>query len=285
MFKLSDHPCFSADCQPNSGRVHLPVAKNCDLFCRFCSRGINPFLNAPGATREVISPQEALDVISLALKLCPELKVAGIAGPGDPLSGPEALETLFLIKEAYPHLLSCLSTNGLKLAANMEKILLLGLKTVTVTVNAVDPHILRLLNAGIIWDGKFLGGRIGAQTLIDAQEEGIRLASANSLIVKINFVLAPGINGEHVGEVARRARDWGADLLNIIPLIPAGALKDHPAPTPEQIARATQSAREYLPVKTNCRHCRADACGIPGGVDYGPLLYGGAAFGETFSHG
>jgi nitrogen fixation protein NifB len=47
------------------------------------------------------------------LKLCPEITVVGIAGPGDPLATTHALETFKLIHNRYPQLIKCLSTNGL----------------------------------------------------------------------------------------------------------------------------------------------------------------------------
>jgi nitrogen fixation protein NifB len=223
--------------------------------------------------------------MDLALRLCPDIKVAGVAGPGDPLASEEALDTLSLIKQYHPELMACLSTNGLELAAQMERLLWVGVQTITVTVNAVDPKILIHLNRGIIKDGKFCGGKLGAITLIEAQERGIRMAKQNSMLVKINFVLVPGLNEWHIAEVAQKTQEWGADLLNIIPLIPASDLADYPAPTLPQLENAIQTAKKFLPVKRNCRHCRADACGIPGGQDFSPEIYGNLPQAETFSHG
>jgi nitrogen fixation protein NifB len=223
--------------------------------------------------------------MDLALKLCPEIKVAGVAGPGDPLAGPEGLETLILIKERYPHLMTCLSTNGLALAESMDRILLAGVRTLTVTVNALEPAVLEVINRGVIEEGRFLGGRLGARRLIAAQEEGIRLAGEAGLTVKINMVLIPGVNDGQTERIAQSAREWGASLMNIIPLIPANDLAGCPAPTEAETEAAVRTAEKHLPVKRNCRRCRADACGIIGGEDYGPLLYGHLNPAETFSHG
>ncbi|MDR2386750.1 MAG: nitrogen fixation protein NifB, partial [Deltaproteobacteria bacterium] len=57
-------------------------------------------------------------------------------------------------------------------------------------------------------------------------------------------------------------------------------------PTAWELDQAQKAAEKYLPVKRNCRRCRADACGIPGLSDYAQDLY--QDFGpieETFSHG
>ncbi|MDR1086226.1 MAG: radical SAM protein [Deltaproteobacteria bacterium] len=279
------HPCFSQKCPTSYGRIHLPVAPNCNIFCRFCCRGVTESDQQPGQTARLLKPQEALDVMDLALILCPDIKVAGVAGPGDPLASPEALDTLLLIKEKYPWIMACLSTNGLALAASMEKLLIAGVETLTVTVNAVNPAVLENINRGVLIDGQFAGRRYGAEMLIAAQEEGIRLACQNHLIVKINTVLVPGVNDGHVAQIAETTKKWGAELINIIPLIPSGELINCQAPSQEEQAAAILAAEKHLTVKRNCRRCRADACGIPGGPDYAKTIYGNLNFAETFSHG
>jgi nitrogen fixation protein NifB len=282
---VENHPCFSTRCQPMTGRIHLPVAPRCNIFCRFCSRGLSKGAELPGNAMRILSPSEAADVVDTALLLCPDIKVAGVAGPGDPLAGPESLEALTLVKRAHKDIISCLSTNGLELYANMDGLLAADVRTLTVTVNAVDPEVLLKLNRGVLVDGRFIGGTDGAKTLIAAQEKGVREAARNSMTVKVNMVLVPGINGDRAGETARTVKEWGADIVNIIPLIPAHDLKDSPAPTAEEYARASDEAGRYLPVKTNCRRCRADACGIPGLSDYSERIYGAQGVQETFSHG
>jgi nitrogen fixation protein NifB len=239
----------------------------------------------PGNAARILTVEEALDVMDLALTLCPEIAVVGVAGPGDPLAGPEALDALIAVKERLPGLIACLSTNGLALAPSMERILRAGVRTLTVTVNALDPATLTTLNLGILEDGKFVGGLEGAKKLVAAQKEGIALAKANGLIVKINSVLVPGVNDGEIENVARAAKALEADVFNVIPLIPANDLAHLAAPTPEELAAAVAAAEKHLPVKRDCRRCRADACGFPGGADYAKALYGGLTPQETFSHG
>jgi nitrogen fixation protein NifB len=282
---ISSHPCFSAKCRPQAGRLHLPVAPGCNIFCRFCSRGFSKDAEKPGNAAKVISPEEALGIMDMALSLCPEIKVAGVAGPGDPLAGPEALDALFLIKKEHPGLICCLSTNGLMLEESMERLLLAGVQTLTVTVNALDPEILLKINRGILTEDGFMGGLKAQEALIGAQERGIKLARKNSMFIKINSVLMPGINDAHIPFIAKRAKEWGAELINVIPLIPSGELENLKAPSKEEWQRAASAAEKHLPVKTNCRRCRADACGIPGVSDFREEIYGTMSFPETFSHG
>ena len=51
------------------------------------------------------------------------------------------------------------------------------------------------------------------------------------------------------------------------------------------LERVRQEAGEYLDVFRHCKHCRADACGVPGkNQDIHGLLYDKEVV-ETFSHG
>jgi nitrogen fixation protein NifB len=283
--KLQQHPCFSTHCRPSTGRIHLPVSPWCNIFCRFCTRGLTADVDRPGNAERLLSPEDALPVVDTALRLCPEIRVAGVAGPGDPLAGPEALEALSSVKREHPGIICCLSTNGLMLEESMEGILSAGVESLTVTINALDPEILLKINRGALIGGEFIGGLKGQEILIRAQERGLRLAKRSSLIIKVNSVLIPGVNDGHIPHVAQRAREWGADLLNIIPLIPAGELSDLRAPTASEYSSACEKAERFLPVKSNCRRCRADACGVPGLSDFSRDVYGRLSFTETFSHG
>jgi nitrogen fixation protein NifB len=60
------------------------------------------------------------------------IKVVGIAGPGDPLANDETFEAFLLIKAEFPHLIKCLSTNGLLLPEKIELLQQIGLKSLTV---------------------------------------------------------------------------------------------------------------------------------------------------------
>jgi nitrogen fixation protein NifB len=288
-----NHPCFSGEANLNHGRVHLPVSPACNIQCRFCKRSFNKFENRPGVSAKLLEPQDALDLVGRALERCPDITVAGIAGPGDTLATPHAIETFALIHQAYPALINCLSTNGLLLERYASDLARVGVKTITVTVNAVDPVILYQICSHIVLDGAVYTGVEGAALLINAQERGIRKVAALGFIIKINIVLIPAINDTHIADIARSARDWGASIINIIPLIPQHELADYDAPDCNALARAREEAEAYLPVFRHCHHCRADAIGIPGKGDIASQIYGDRAFNsipieeteETFSHG
>jgi nitrogen fixation protein NifB len=279
------HPCFSGGANMNRGRVHLPVSPACNIQCRFCRRDFNKTEQRPGVSAGMLRPEEAAGLVERALEICPEITVAGIAGPGDTLATYHALQTFELIHRAHPELINCLSTNGLLLERYADDIFRAGVRTLTVTVNAVDPLILDKICSQVMLDGKTYTGPEGAAILIEAQKRGIQKAAALGLLIKINIVLIPAVNGNHIDEIARTVAGLGAGLINIIPLIPQFEFAGTPPPDCVELAQAREAAEAHLPVFRHCQHCRADACGIPGLGDLSALLYGGRQFAETFSHG
>lgn|GEM_PF-6541677 len=59
---------------------------------------------------QLLSNVSLIEILRNALKVCPDIKVAGIAGPGDTLATDDAIRTFRLIKEEFPQLLRCMST-------------------------------------------------------------------------------------------------------------------------------------------------------------------------------
>ena len=212
---------------------------------------------------------------------------SALPGPGESLATDHALQTLERVRGAFPHLLLCLSTNGLLLGERASDLLRIGVKTLTVTVNAVESDILPGICDGISFHGESVGGRDGCEILIENQLEGIRKVAEKGVTVKVNTVLVPGVNDGHIGRIAEAAAEAGAALFNVIPLIPQHKLADARAPDCQELESARSAAGAHLAVFRHCMRCRADACGVPGtGPDLGSLLYAGAADGETtFSHG
>ncbi|SHH54322.1 nitrogen fixation protein NifB [Sporobacter termitidis DSM 10068] len=279
------HPCFSGKSNMNKGRVHLPVSPTCNIQCKFCKRSLNKTEQRPGVTNQILTPEKALEILEKALELCPDITVAGIAGPGDTLATPYALETFRLIKERHPELINCLSTNGLLLERYADELWEAGVKTITVTVNAVDPYIQAQICSFIFLGDRVYEGVEAAQLLIDAQKRGIRKMAALGAVVKINIVLIPGVNDDHIADIAETVSQLGASIINIIPLIPQHEMADFEEPGCQELSEARAVAEEYLPVFRHCQHCRADAVGIPGKGDLSHLLYEFGGQEQTFSHG
>jgi len=281
------HPCFSNSANFNNGRIHLPVSPVCNIQCKFCKRSVNKNEMRPGVTSKVLHPKEAAALAAKALSLCPEITVAGIAGPGDTLATTHALQTFALIHKEYPHLINCLSTNGLLLEKYADDLWGSGVRTVTVTVNAVDARILSEICSYVSVNGKVYKDEEGAGILIKAQRRGIKKMSALGAVIKVNTVLVPEINDFHIEEIAETVRSWGASIMNIIPLIPQFEMADLPPPTCSDLNRARAQAEKHLTVFRHCQHCRADAAGTFSGAggDISHLLYEVSDAEQTFSHG
>jgi nitrogen fixation protein NifB len=211
-----------------------------------------------------MSPEEALERLDKALKENQNIKVVGIAGPGESLANDSTFKTLKLIDEKYPDLLKCLSTNGLLLKEKANELADLGVKTVTVTVNALDEEIAEKIYSWINFDKQIIKGKDAARKLIDKQWEGILEAKRAEMLVKLNSVLIPEINLNEIEKIALKGKDYGADLMNLIPLIPLNMFKDLRPPTCEEISLAREKAGKHLPQFKLCKQCRADAVGIPG---------------------
>jgi nitrogen fixation protein NifB len=265
---LTQHPCFNSDARHTTGRIHLPVAPQCNIQCNYCDRKFDCMNESrPGVTSAVLAPRQALAYLDKVLLRVPQLKVVGIAGPGDPFATPdETLETLRLVREKYPEMLLCVASNGLNTAPYAEDLARLQVSHVTITVNTIDPAIGAKIYSWVRDHKKIYRGEEGARVLLERQIASIKALKAAGVTLKINTIVVPGINDEHVEVVAEEMRDLGADVMNCIPLFPVAgtpfAEKDElPLSEVKQI-RARVS--EIIPQMEHCTRCRADAVGLLG---------------------
>ena len=253
---MHSHPCFDERAHARVGRVHLPVAPRCNIRCAFCERRIcaSIAMQHPGWAQRIMTPRQALaHVQDLARRHPHERFVVGVAGPGDPLANAGTLEALGAVHEAFPHLLKCVSTNGLLLEDRLPELLRVGVSALTVTVNAPDGEVGEALYRG----------RAAADLLLERQFAGIRAALSAGLAVKVNTVLIPGVNGPHIARLAARLRDLGVRLMNLMPLIPAGLMRQERAPTCDELRQARAQCEAFIPQFRACEHCRADVVRFP----------------------
>jgi len=262
---LDSHPCYNEKAHKKFARMHLPIAPRCNIQCNYCNRKYDCMNESrPGVTSEVLSPTEAVEKIRYVKEKIPYLSVIGIAGPGDPLANEETFTTLEMVKKEFPDLTLCLSTNGLNLPKEVDRLKALGVKFITVTINAVDVTVGEKIYDFVIWEGKALRGREAAQRLLTNQLEGIKKCTDAGILVKANTVMVPTINADHIPEVAKRVKELGVYIHNIIPLIPVPDTKfaKMPAPTPEQRKRLQDMCETNIRQMRHCRFCRADAIGL-----------------------
>ena len=263
----SGHPCFGGK-HEKAGRIHLPVAPGCNISCGFCERRFDcANENRPGVTSRVLNPVEALERVRLIMAH-PEgganMRVVGIAGPGDPLANEKTFETFRLVKEAFPRLMLCLSTNGLLLKERIGDLQDLGVHSVTITINALTPEVGAKVYQWVKADGRRLSGEAGASLLLERQMAGVEAAVAAGMLVKINTVYIPGVNDHETLPLAVVARKLGASMMNILPLIPQGIFRDMQRPSDLVMGLVRDQAETILAQARHCGQCRADAAGLLG---------------------
>ncbi|MEW6584011.1 MAG: radical SAM protein [Nitrospirota bacterium] len=262
---LKMHPCFSKEAHHKFGRIHLPVAPACNIQCKYCVRKYDCANESrPGITSTVLSAGEALERIRLLIDRNDNITVIGIAGPGDPLANEATFEVLGAINREFPEIILCVSTNGLFLPARLTDLLGSGVRSLTVTINAVSPDTAEKIYSWIVYNGRRFKGREAADYLLFNQQIGLRDAVEAGLIVKVNTVFIPGINDEDIPHIAALAGEKGAHIMNIIPLIPQAELAHLQRPSHEMIGRMRRECSKYILQMTHCRQCRADAFGVLG---------------------
>jgi nitrogen fixation protein NifB len=234
--------------------------------CNFCDRKFSCVNESrPGVSAGILSPAEALARVERALADGVPLSVVGIAGPGDAFANPqETLETLRLVRAAYPELLLCLSTNGLELPEWLDALEQVGVSHLTITVNAVDPEIAARVYRWVRVGGQTYEGLEAGRMVVERQAQALQAAVARPFLVKVNSVVVPGVNDAHVPEIARRVAELGADLHNCIAMIPVagtpfGGIAE---PAAAVMARVRALAGRHLPQMGHCMRCRADDCGL-----------------------
>lgn len=260
---FEQHPCFNKRAARRFARIHLPVAASCNVKCRYCNRKCDcANENRPGVASRLLSPVEATARLSEAVEKDPRIRVVGIAGPGDPLADAATLKTLKLINKRYPHLIKCISTNGLLLEKYVPLLKRLGVKAVTVTVNAVDPAAGAQIYEYVLWHHSYYRGEEAAALLWNRQAAGILKAVRAGLRIKVNTVLIPGVNDKHCPAVAQSVAKLGVFMMNIMPLIPQAGFAHLKPPTPLDLSYVRAACEQYLPQMNWCRQCRADASGL-----------------------
>tara|TARA_B100000683_G_scaffold248587_1_gene261948 strand:+ start:510 stop:1778 length:1269 start_codon:yes stop_codon:yes gene_type:complete len=260
------HPCFNKEKAGSCGRVHLPVAPKCNIQCNYCNRKYDCVNESrPGVTSGVLKPYQAAEYMDKVLEKEPRITVAGIAGPGDPFANPaETIETMRLLNQKHPQLLFCLSSNGMGILPYLDDIAELGVSHVTITISAVDPAIGAKIYSWVKDGNVVYRGEQGAKILLDRQLAAIKGLKERGVVVKVNSIVIPGINDEHIVEVAKVAAELGADIQNMIPLKPT---QDTPfsgiaEPGRETVVPLRKEAGEYIEQMTHCKRCRADAVGL-----------------------
>jgi nitrogen fixation protein NifB len=74
-------------------------------------------------------------------------------------------------------------------------------------------------------------------------------------------VLIPGVNSHETKLIAERAGKYGADIMNILPLIPQAEFSTLKRPSHAVMETMRGICSPFVKQMTHCRQCRADALG------------------------
>ena len=265
---LSNHPCFNAKAKDAYGRVHLPVAPRCNIQCNYCNRKHdNIDENRPGVAGAVLKPSQAMVYLKFVLENVKNISSVGIVGPGDPFANPEeTMETLRLVQKQYPEMILYTDTNGFGIGPYIDELAEMNIGYVTVSVNAIDPEIGAQLYAFVRHGKRTLGPKPGFEVLLEKQLEAITRLKEKNITVKVDTVVVPGINDDHIEAIAQKMAELKVDLHNCIPFYPhkESNFAHIEEPSLDLMEAIRKKAEKYLPQMYHCQRCRADAVGLLG---------------------
>jgi len=270
--KVKNHPCYSEEAHHHYARMHVAVAPACNIQCNYCNRKYDCSNESrPGVVSQKLTPDQAVRKVVAVASEIPQMTVLGIAGPGDALANPaKTFETFRRLQEEAPDIKLCLSTNGLALPDYVDEIARYNVDHVTITINMVDAAVGEKIYPWIFWNHRRIVGREAAQILTDRQLLGLEMLTARGILTKINSVLIPGVNDEHLIEVNRAVKSRGAFLHNIMPLISEAehgtvfGLTGQRGPSAQELKAVQDACAGGANLMRHCRQCRADAVGLLG---------------------
>ncbi len=270
--KIKNHPCYSEEAHHHYARMHVAVAPACNIQCNYCNRKYDCSNESrPGVVSQKLTPEQAVKKVLAVASEIPQMTVLGIAGPGDALANPKkTFDTFRMLAEQAPDIKLCLSTNGLALPEMVDEICKYNIDHVTITINMVDPAVGEKIYPWIFWNHKRVTGFEAARILHEQQMKGLEMLTARGVLTKINSVLIPGINDEHLLEVNREVKKRGAFLHNIMPLISEPehgtwfGLNGQRGPSAQELKAVQDACMGGANLMRHCRQCRADAVGLLG---------------------
>ncbi|UIJ82256.1 nitrogenase cofactor biosynthesis protein NifB [Rhizobium leguminosarum] len=268
--KIKDHPCFSREAHLYFARMHLAVAPACNIQCNYCNRKYDCANESrPGVASRRLTPDQALRRTMAVASEVPQLSVVGIAGPGDACyDWKKTKATLIRIAREIPDVKLCISTNGLALPEHVDELVDMNVGHVTITINMVDPKIGTKIYPWIFYDGRRYNGIDASRILHERQMLGLEMLTGRGILTKVNSVMIPGVNDEHLIEVNKWVKDRGAFMHNVMPLISEPShgtfygLNGQRCPGPYELNALRDRLEGDTKVMRHCRQCRADAVGL-----------------------
>lgn len=217
--------------------LHIPAAQGVNARSRF----------APAKKlTQAMMPVEAFACVE---KILSEryAEAVYITGPGDPLAVPDStIETLQRIKGKFPQLELGITTLGLGGGEFAEKLAENGLSAVSLLVDAVDADIIKALYDWIRPGKKTIPLSKSTEILLEEQKKTVRAFKKSGFTVHIRTTVYPGINDEHIEEIAREMVGLGADSLTLVPCGTTREEKGPPVPGDQMMDRLVEISSKYI---------------------------------------
>ncbi len=196
----------------------------------------------------------------------------------------KTFDTFRMLHEKAPDQKLCLSTNGLRLPDYVDEMVKYNVDHVTVTINSVDTtgEIGAKIYPWVHWNHKKVFGAQGAKILLEQQLKGIQMLVERGILVKANSVLIPGVNDKELPNVAKKLKELGVFLHNIMPLLSKEefgtyyGLNGQRSATDQEVMEAQEACGMDMKLMSHCRQCRADAVGLIGedrGEEFTPDVF------------
>jgi nitrogen fixation protein NifB len=211
-----------------------------------------------------MSVDEAFERLEEELSRLDSLRIVAVSGPGEPLANSQTIELFQRLREKRSDLRICLSTNGTLLAKSVPVLVSLDVDKISVSISAIKPKTAAMIYEWAKLDRRRESGMRMGERIIAAQMEGVRKASEKGITVKVNTILIPSVNQSEIGELAKAVVTAGADLQNIVPLVPAGNMVNLKPPSPEEVVDTRAACAKHMKQFYHCQQCRSDVVGIPG---------------------
>ncbi|OHV79389.1 nitrogenase cofactor biosynthesis protein NifB [Ensifer sp. LCM 4579] len=270
--KIKDHPCFSEEAHHYFARMHVAVAPACNIQCNYCNRKYDCANESrPGVVSEKLTADQALRKVIAVANEVPQLSVLGIAGPGDACYDWNKTRATFeRVAREIPDIKLCISTNGLALPEHVDELAEMNVSHVTITINMVDPAVGEKIYPWIFYGHRRYTGVDAAKILHEQQILGLEMLTERGILTKINSVMIPGVNDQHLIEVNKWVTERGAFLHNVMPLISDPAhgtwfgLTGQRGPNAFELKELQDRLEGGAKLMRHCRQCRADAVGLLG---------------------
>lgn len=194
-------------------RLTLPVAPQALARSRFA-----PEEKVPPA----LTPAAALAWLAERLGHGDAIDTVELGGPGDPLASPGlTLETLSLVRQQHPTLDLSVATLGIQGDQQVKALASHGVSHLTLLVDAVSTEVVQRLYAWIRPAKKTITLAQAAEILLSEQAICIAACKHAGIKVTIRTTVYPGVNDNHIEEIASQTAAMGATAMVLIPGLPS----------------------------------------------------------------